>query len=132
MDDGLGRMEQGATDEVMAADAGHNAILSALDEIGLPWRSTRAALVRRCGIRPHGAYGWAGIPVETERPLVRGLLGPLWAQHLLHASAFLPATYYSGSIWHRDDADQNLAEARDDVSERLGQKPIETLNDVLR
>jgi hypothetical protein len=98
----------------------HNPIHQYLDAVGLPWRSLRAALAKKYGVRPHPAYGWNVIEVPTVQPLVNGLLWPLSVQVQPQFSTDMPATDFSGEASSTDDARQNLRRTVDQLSPALG------------
>jgi hypothetical protein len=49
-----------------------NPIHQLFDDLGVPWRSSRAALAERYGIRQHPAYRWDIIAIETSPAIVPG------------------------------------------------------------
>lgn len=108
-----------------AGAAEGNPIRALLDEIELPWRLTREALVRHYGIRSHAAYRWDVIEIETARPIVDGLIWPLSAQASQRCSPFLPATRFTGATWFDADARGNLRRTAEGIAARLGEAPIE-------
>jgi hypothetical protein len=99
---------------------GVDPVHAVLDHAGLPWRVPRAALAQRYGIRRHQAYGWDVIEVETERPIVHGLIWPLSVQVSQQFSPRLPATVFSGITHFGTDARDNLRRTADQLSPRLG------------
>lgn len=86
----------------------HNPLLEYLTAIGLPWQSSRASLADQYGIRPHAAYTWDVIEIETPRPIVNGLLWPLSVQVFSQFSPHMPATEFSGVTYLDKDARKNM------------------------
>lgn len=95
-------------------------IREVLDDVGLAWRAPRSLLAERRGIRPHPAYGWDVIEVETAEPIVDGLLWPLSVLVRPQFSPNVPATDYSGLVWFGDDARENLRRAETQLTPKLG------------
>ena len=97
---------------------GRAALLAALDELGLPWRDTRAALMARYGARPHPAYQWDVVEVPG-RP-VNTLLWPLSMQVRPQFSPGCPAGRFSSAAYDGDDAYKNVEQAAKEMSGLLG------------
>lgn len=89
-------------------DRSENPIHKALDAAGIPWRMSRADLAARYGVRPHAAYDWDVIEIDTPSPIVDGLLWPLsvWVQPQFPLD--LPATQFTGLLRVSDDALKNF------------------------
>ena len=94
------------------------ALLAALDELGLPWRETRAALTARYGARPHPAYQWDVVEVPG-RP-VSTLLWPLSMQVKPQFSPDYPAGRFSSAAYYGDNAYKNVERAAKTMSALLG------------
>ncbi len=103
-----------------SGDPSENPIQKALDVAGLPWRTSRAELVARYGIRRHAAYDWDVIEIDTAPPIVDGLLWPLSAQVLPQFSPHLPATQFSGLVRVAEDALENFRFAVNRFAPGLG------------
>ncbi len=99
-------------------------ILAALDQLGLPWRETRAALAERYGVQPHPAYRWE--VVETPGRPVSGLLWPMSVQMLPQfLRGFPPGRLSSVASWG-DDAEENIQRAAEEVGRLLGPAHVHT------
>lgn len=109
-----------------------NPIHILLDEAELPWRPTRAALVRQYGVRPHEAYRWDVIEIGTARPIVDGLLWPVSARASPRYAPFLPITRFTSNAWCDDDARGNLRRAAEQIASRLGPAAIEQRYNTVR
>ncbi|WP_174301244.1 hypothetical protein [Caulobacter sp. S45] len=94
------------------------ALLAALDELGLPWRETRAALMARYDARPHPAYQWDVVEVPG-RP-VSTLLWPLSIQVKPQFSPDYPAGRFSSAAYYGEDAYKNVDRAAKAMSTLLG------------
>lgn len=103
-----------------AAAPDGNPIRSLLDDAGIPWRLSRAALARRFGLRRHPAYGTDIIEIRTARPIVDGLLWPLSVRVLPQFSPRLPATEFSGAVHFGEAARDNLRLSEEQLTARLG------------
>ncbi len=79
-----------------------------LDLNAFPWQMTRADLATRYGVRPHVAYRWDVIEIETANPLLSDLLWPISAQAFSQFATSMPATEFFGTCWHSIDARDNL------------------------
>jgi hypothetical protein len=91
-----------------------------LDEVEFPWQLDRASLVERYGVKQHAAYNWEVIEIETQPPVVRGLLWPISAQAFPQFSLSVPATEFSGVTYFGEDARRNLNETVDQLSRHFG------------
>jgi len=101
-----------------------NPILKALTAAGVPWEIPRSELAARFGVQPHPAYQWEVIAIQTDRPIVDGLLYPLSAQVFPQFSQHLPATEFSGVTYFGEDARKNLELTAKQLMGRLGSVKI--------
>jgi hypothetical protein len=108
----------------LGARPDENPIHSVLNAAGVPWQSSRAALVGRYGIRPHPAYQWDVIEIDTLQPVVNGLIWPLSVQAFPQFSPHLPATEFSGVTYFGDDARENLRRTAKQLAPKLGEPRI--------
>lgn len=92
-----------------------------LDEIGLPWRMPRSSLIERYGVKPHAAYSWNVIEIETAPSFVEGLLWPLSTQVFPQFSSSVPATEFSGITYVGPDARENFRKTTEQLSPHFGE-----------
>ena len=109
-----------------------NPIHAWLDAFEIPWRSTRAALAKRYGIRTHPAYGWKIIEIPASRPIVAGLLWPLSAQVWPGHSPRVPATSFSSVASFGANARDNLGRVAEHLAEQFGPSPIEPAGNTVQ
>lgn len=103
---------------------GENPIQRLLDEIGLPWRQTRAELEAEHGVEADPLHDWDVITFGGTKSIVQGLLRPLSAQAFPRFSPKVPIARFSGEAWFADEACDNLRRAAADISARLGPAPV--------
>jgi hypothetical protein len=101
-----------------------NPIYAALNGAGVPWQMSRESLAERYGVRPHAAYGWDVIEIETLQPIVKGLLWPLSVQVFPQFSPYLPATDFATIAYFGDDARKNLRFTAKQLTPRLGEASV--------
>lgn len=108
-----------------------NVIAEYLDSIGLPWLVPRSDLTKRFGVRPHPAYGWNVIEIETPGSFVDGLLWPLSVRTSPQFSEHMPATEYSGITHWSENAYENFSRTKIQLEAVFGQaQESENLNSV--
>jgi hypothetical protein len=115
----------------MGARPDENPIHLVLNAVGVPWQSSRATLAGRYGIRPHPAYQWDVIEIDTRQPVVKGLIWPLSAQAFPQFSPHLPATEFSGAAYFGDDARENLRLTAKQLAPKLGEPQIADRHNTL-
>jgi len=93
-----------------------------IDAAGISWRSPRSELAIRYGVRPHPAYGWDVIEMETSRSVFPNLLWPLSVQVFPNFAPQMPATEFSGHVYVNADAYTNLSVAEKRLTELLGKE----------
>jgi len=96
-------------------------IRALMDSSGIPWRLPRSELATRYGVRPHPAYGWDVIEIETPHSFFPNLLWPLSVQAFPNFSTRMPATEFSSHIYVDADARTNLSVAEKRLTDLLGQ-----------
>jgi hypothetical protein len=101
-----------------------NPIHVLLNAAGVPWQASRAALAGRYGVRPHPAYQWDVIEIDTLPPVVKGLMWPLSVQAFPQFSPHLPATEFSGAAYFGEDARENLRLTAKQLAPRFGEARI--------
>jgi hypothetical protein len=120
-------MKEGAGSALTSPDFDRpddNPVLKTLNAAGVPWQMPRSELAARFGVRPHPAYQWDVIAIQTDRPIVDGLLYPLSAQVFPQFSPHLPATEFSGVTYFGNDARRNLELTAKQLAGRLGNAKI--------
>ncbi len=96
-------------------------IRALMDSTGIPWRLPRSELAARYRVRPHPAYGWDVIEIETPRSFFPDLLWPLSVQVFPNFSTQMPATEFSSRVYVDADARTNLSVAEKRLTDFLGQ-----------
>lgn len=86
----------------------NNPIQKLLSDAGVPWQSSRQALVERFGVSTHPALEIDIIKIETPEPFLKNLLWPLSAHVLPQFSQHLPATYFSTVTSYGENSRDNL------------------------
>lgn len=114
----------GAPDTPPPVEASGAPITAWLDDIGLPWSDSRAALTARFGVERDPAYEWNIVPIATDRPAAPGLISPLHVQADHFAAPDLPATSFSAVSWLENDARRNIAAVAQALAEFLGPAPV--------
>ncbi len=89
-----------------------------LDELGVPWRLSRAELAKRYGVRRDAAYGWKVIEIAT--PDLKNLIRPLSAQVFPQFSKAFPAVDFSGFSSWGSDVRENVRRTADQLTRWLG------------
>jgi hypothetical protein len=97
-------------------------IRALVDAAGISWRSPRTELAARYGVRPHPAYGWDVIEIETAQAFFPPLLWPVSVQVFPNFAPQMPATEFSGHVYLTPDARANLSAAEKRLTELLGKE----------
>lgn len=108
-----------------------NPIHALLDHAGVPWRITRAEIVRHYGIHRDPAYQSDVIPIPTTPPLVEGLVYPLSARAFPGFTPLLPITRFSGVTWFGHDVPANLERTASQLRPALGPATLARQNNTL-
>ena len=101
-----------------------NPIHHFFDDIGLPWRTTRAEVERTYGTVPDPAHDGDITLIDDAAPIVDGLLQPLSAQVNLRYAPGLPILCFTGRASFGDDPHDNLHRAATGLTARLGPTQI--------
>lgn len=106
-------------------------IAELLDDCDFPWRMPRRELIARFGIKPHAAYSWDVIEVESGLPLVEGLIYPFYAQPKADFATDLPAVYFAGTTWFGQDARKNFRRTVDALACKLGKPELDSASNTI-
>ena len=104
--------------------SGRNPGLAWLDAVGMPWRSNRAELAARFGVRPDNPYRWSLVSLDVQPPPLDGMLWPFGFQAFERYNPAMPPERLSTYVWVADDAEANMGHAAAQVARVLSPQPV--------
>ena len=102
---------------------GMNPVQRALDDQGVPWRTSTRDLVARFGSSPHPSYDWDVIPVAGAGAGLEGMIFPI-AANAFRSSSTQPPDLFFTCVWVSDDPLENIRIAAESFCTLLGPAEI--------
>lgn len=101
-----------------------NPIHAWLDEVGIPWKASRAELAASYGITKQPDRFNEAVEIGVVPPPLEGLIRPIYIQLSDHFTPYLPATEFFGDAYFGQDERANVHRTAAQFAKFLGETPI--------
>ena len=105
-------------------ELGAEPIQAWLDVAGVPWRSSRAELTDRYGIRSDNAYHWEIVSLDVKPAPLPGMLWPFGFQAFPQFSPDMPPGRLSTHVYVSRNPETNIRAAASSIGAALGEVAV--------